>query len=175
MDRNSRQKNSVYAEPEHELLRAAAKSLWKNRYRYRFSFYCPLCRIPRRIGQSPRPLFSHFVQIGVTSAFITMLSWNWYGPKGMVTFLPLWILFETIYRARMRAALKCNSCGFDPNLYLVDVQKAKAGVEKYWKVKFVEKGISHPKYNPASAGAAEGSEELKEDPVPRARDTEITP
>ena len=89
----------------------------------------------------------------------------------MVTFFPLWILFETIYRARMRAALKCNSCGFDPSLYLVDVQKAKAGVERYWELKFAEKGIIHPKYNPASMepGQAESA------PAEDSRDPEITP
>jgi hypothetical protein len=173
MDRNSRQKNSAssFSEPEHELLRSAAKSLWKNRYRYQFNFYCPLCRIPRRIGRRPKPVLSHFLQVGLTAAFFTLLTWEWFAFKGLVSFLPLWIIFETIYRSQMRAALKCKTCGFDPNLYLVDVRKAKADVEKYWEMKLVEKGIYHPKINPEGPhrrprsypGVSESLEDLVEE------------
>lgn len=73
-----------------------------------------------------------------------LATWNWFGWKGFVVFLPLWVIFETLYRSRVRAALNCEQCGFDPILYLVDVKRARREIEEHWKRKFAEKGIPYP-------------------------------
>ena len=52
--------------------------------------------------------------------------------------------FEGYYRSRVRIALSCPHCGFDPYLYLTDVKRARQEIEAYWRKKFAEKGIPYP-------------------------------
>jgi hypothetical protein len=78
-----------------------------------------------------------------------VVTWPWLQWKGVFSFLPLWIVFEVSYRTRVRADIRCRSCGFDPLLYLVDVQKAREEIREHWKKKFQEKGIPFPEQNPA--------------------------
>jgi hypothetical protein len=73
-----------------------------------------------------------------------LATWRWFEWKGIVSFLPFWLVFEVFYRARVRAALSCDQCGFDPILYLVDVKRARREIEEHWKKKFAEKGIPYP-------------------------------
>ena len=127
-----------------QLNKTTRKSLWKERHSVVWSFFCPLCRSSRRVGYQPRPSSRHFAQIGLTAAVFTCLSWPWFGIKGLVSFLPLWTVFEVIYRTRVRRALCCPHCGFDPYLYLIDRGRAKGEVEVYWRKKFEEKGIPYP-------------------------------
>jgi len=131
-----------------DVLQAASKSIWKERFTKNFQFYCPMCTTPRRIGMHPKPGQPiHFAQVGVTAILIAILIYSifpWMGAKGLVTFVPLWIAFETIYRGRVRAQVRCSKCGFDPVLYLVDVEKARAAIQDHWRERFAEKGIPFP-------------------------------
>ena len=122
-------------------------------------FLCPLCTTQRRVAYSPRPTPKHFMQLGLTAAIITMITWPWFGIKGLVSFLPIWTIFEMIYRTKVRAALYCESCGFDPVLYLVDTKLARTEVETFWRKKFEEKGVPYPEkpkvetpFEPPSSG-----------------------
>jgi hypothetical protein len=124
------------------------KSLWKEHGKEVWSFYCPQCKIPRRVPYRSTPGgFKHFAQIGLTAAVVTLATWPWFEWKGAVAFLPLWIVFEVLYRSRVRAALNCEQCGFDPILYLADVKSARREIEAHWKRKFEEKGIPYPDKN----------------------------
>ena len=120
------------------------KTLWRDKQSKVWSFYCPNCRTARRLPNRPRPSLRHFVQIGLTSAFFPLLTWSWFGLKGFVSFLPMWIVFENLHRARVRVALYCSNCGFDPYLYLIDVASARQEVETYWRKRFSDKGIPYP-------------------------------
>jgi hypothetical protein len=93
-------------------------------------------------------------QVGLTSIIFMLATWSWFEWKGIVSFLPLWTLFEVIYRARVRAALACGHCGFDPYLYLIDVPRAREVVENHWRKKFAEKGIPYPEKNGGKAAAS---------------------
>lgn len=136
------------------------KSLWKSRYRDIWQFYCPQCRAPRRVPYRPRPGGVRQVsQVVITAVFFTLVTWNWFGWKGMVSFLPFWTIFEAVYRSRVRAALSCPQCGFDPYLYLVDVERARREIEGHWRRKFAEKGIPFPEKNPAPEPAASKASE----------------
>jgi hypothetical protein len=132
----------------HDVLRAASKSIWKERFTRNFEFYCPMCTAPRRIGMDPRPGQPiHFAQVGLTAILIAIgceLYLPWIGWKALVSFVPLWIAFETVYRARVRAKVVCSKCGFDPVLYLVDVDKARAAIQDHWRKRFAERGIPFP-------------------------------
>lgn len=74
-------------------------------------------------------------QIGLTAVIVTLLTYQWFSWKGMVTFVPLWIAFETLYRVKFREALVCPHCGFDPHLYKMDIQKAREEVRAHWERK----------------------------------------
>jgi hypothetical protein len=134
------------------------KSLWKEKSQNIWSFFCPQCKTPRRIPYRSRPGgFKQYAQIGLTSVVVTFATWPWLGAKGIVSFLPIWITFEVLYRSRVRAALNCEQCGFDPILYLSDVKAARREIEDHWKRKFAEKGIPYPDKNQIAAEAAEAT------------------
>ena len=121
-----------------------AKVYWKDKASGSWSFLCPLCASARKIPCQPNPTFKHLVQITLTAAFFTLVAWPWLSWKGFVSFVPLWMVFEVLYRGRVRAAMYCDHCGFDPYLYLVDVKRARAEVESHWRKKFAEKGVPYP-------------------------------
>jgi hypothetical protein len=124
---------------------AKLKTLWKNKgHSHGWSFICPLCRINRKVPLPPSPQPRHFVQVLITSAFFTVLTWNLFQWKGFVSFIPFWCIFEVIYRTRARATLYCKNCGFDPYLFLINSDLAKKEVEGHWRKKFEEKGIPYP-------------------------------
>jgi hypothetical protein len=139
---------------------AELKTLWKGRSGEHWSYFCPMCRAPRRLSYRPKAgSVRHFAQVLSATAFVTLLTWPLFGLKGIVSFVPLWIIFEAAFRTRVRAAVSCQSCGFDPFLYLVDVQKARAGVEAHWRRKFAEKGIPYPSDRAATQQSPEQSPE----------------
>jgi hypothetical protein len=120
-------------------------SFWKRDSLHEpWQFYCPLCKTTRRLPERPRPNARHYFQVALTSAVFTLVTWPWFSWKGIVSFVPMWTIFEIIYRSRMRAALSCRNCGFDPYLFLIDVQKAKAEVDAYWRKKFADAGVPFP-------------------------------
>jgi hypothetical protein len=109
---------------------AKLQSFWQDRNGDRWKFYCPHCRAPRAIPYRPQPGgWRHYSQVGLTTAVFTLAAWPWFGIKGIVAFVPLWMAFEFFYRTRVRAALECDRCGFDPFLYLTDVKRARQQVE----------------------------------------------
>lgn len=126
------------------------KSFWKEKRTDLWSFYCPLCTSPRKVSYRPQPGGAWQVaQVASTAVFFTLVCWSYFSWKGLISFFPFWTLFEIIYRARVRAALNCPHCGFDPYLYLTDVPKARQEVENHWRKKFAEKGIPFPEKNPS--------------------------
>lgn len=119
----------------------ASRSVW--------SFYCPLCRATRKVARHPRPQPIHFAQVALTSVVLMIAAWPWFSWKGIIGFLPLWISFELIYRSRVRVALNCPHCGFDPYLYLVDIKRARDEIETHWRKIFAEKGVPFPEKSPS--------------------------
>ena len=109
-------------------------------------FYCVGCNRERR--QSPpalagsRKFYSHIL---ITTAFISLFFWPIMHWKGLFAFvIPVGLFFEALYRIRMRSALMCPDCGFDPILFLSDRPKALSQVEAAWRKKFLEKNLEYP-------------------------------
>jgi hypothetical protein len=111
-----------------------------------FRFFCVSCRRERRQAPPAKvgsPGF--FLQVLIADSFFTFLFWPFMGAKGFLAFLiPVGMILETVYRLKMRSAMVCPDCKFDPILYLVDRQKAIRQVEEAWRKKFLEKGIPFP-------------------------------
>lgn len=127
-----------------------AKSIWKKIEQSGYRFYCVGCNRQRRIQPPAKldsPLF--YLQIVITTAALTVTTYPWLGLKGFAFFLiPVGLIFEVFNRMKMRAALVCPDCEFDPILYLVDRKKAAHQVEQVWRKKFQEKGFEYPEKNP---------------------------
>lgn len=120
------------------------KTLWKARNGEVWQFYCPMCRVPRRLPYRSKPSLRHVAQVASFTSMAMLLAWPWLGAKGAVMFVPSWIVFEAIYRARTRTAVRCTSCGFDPFLYMNDAQRARTELVSHWRRKYAEKGIPYP-------------------------------
>ena len=99
---------------------------------------------PARVG-SPK-FFAHIL---LTTAFLAVLAWPWLHVKGLFAFvIPVGVGFEMFYRMKMRAALVCPDCQFDPILYLSDRPKALRQVEEAWRMRFAEKNLPFPERRP---------------------------
>ena len=136
------------------------KSLWREQRRSGVSFLCPLCRTPRSVPHRTSPGLRHVVQVAMTAVFLTAVTWNWFEWKGLVSFAPMWMAFELIYRIRARGMLACPHCGFDPYLQLTDARRAREEIEAHWRKKFAEKGIPYPEKDgklPQAARAGKGA------------------
>ena len=127
------------------------KGPWREREREPYAFFCPLCRAQRKLPEHPDPWSPRSIlQIGLCTAVFALAASPWLGFKGWVAFVPFWMVFEIVYRLRMRAKLRCGECGFDPVLYLSDVQRARREVESHWRRRFEEQGIPYPESKAAS-------------------------
>ena len=136
------------------------KSIWKDIEQKGCRFYCVGCQKERRVSAPAQvgspPFFAH---IFFTTLFFSLLAWPWMSWKGIFVFtIPVGLVFETFYRLKMRAALICPECSFDPMLYLVDRNKAVQQVELAWRKKFEEKGIPFPDKKNRGKRAAPPSE-----------------
>lgn len=111
-----------------------------------FRFFCVSCRRERRqVPPSKVGSPKFFIQIFLATAFFTLLFWPLMGAKGFFAFLiPVGATLEAVYRLKMRAAMVCPDCKFDPILYLVDRSKAVHQVEEAWRKRFLDKGLPFP-------------------------------
>ncbi len=122
-----------------------AKGVWRGAQKEHYAFFCANCRTPRRLPVKPSPYsIRRITQILLCSAFFTLVCWPLFEIKGMVSFVPFWALFEFLYRSRVRALAVCPNCGFDPFLYLTNLQGAQREFESYWRKRFEEKGVPYP-------------------------------
>ena len=124
----------------------SVKSIWKKIENQGFKFYCVGCNKERR--QAPPAavgslkFFSHIL---ITTAFMSMLAYPWMHWRGMFAFvIPVGLVFEAVFRMKMRASLVCPDCSFDPVLYRVNRDKAVRQVEDTWRKKFADKGFTYP-------------------------------
>jgi hypothetical protein len=124
----------------------SVKQLYKKIRTPGFKFYCVGCNRERRQSMPASigslPFFGHIL---ITTAFLSLVTWPWLHWKGLFAFaVPVGLFFEAFYRIKMRAALVCPDCHFDPILYLSDRPKALQQVEEVWRLKFAEKNLPFP-------------------------------
>lgn len=124
---------------------STVQSLYKTLERTNFKFYCVSCHKERHLA-APAKVGSKmfYFHVATTSAFIMAILWHWFAWKGIVVTVPILAAFEILYRLKMRAALACPDCSFDPILYLVDREKAVRQVEDVWMKKFEQRGLPYP-------------------------------
>jgi len=120
-----------------EKLNPVSKAAW--------TFFCPQCRTPRALRMSASPWkLRHVFQVGLTTVVFALLASPWLSWKGIVAFVPFWMVFEAVYRLKLRNELCCRNCGLDPLLYLTDVNRARDEMMEFWKKKYQECGLEFP-------------------------------
>lgn len=96
----------------------------------------------------------HHAQLGLFTAAVTLLGFEFFRWKGLSLYFIAWAVFEVAYRLRKRQALICESCGFDPFLYKQDVEKARKALRAHWEKKIEKEnlfaGIKLKNYKTAS-------------------------
>ena len=94
---------------------------------------CPVCRSKRNVRLTDRLDFSTHIKLALCTIAGAGILYAFNGfeaaLKAIVFYLPMWAVAEFIHGARMREAVKCEACDFDPFLYQRDWRAARARVE----------------------------------------------
>lgn len=104
-------------------------------------FFCPLCKHHQSTSTIQSITWKHHAQMAVVTAAVSYLLWPFFGPKSIPFYLIYWAGFEFFYRLRKRDALICESCGFDPFLYMQDVDKARKALKKHWEIRIEKENL----------------------------------
>lgn len=96
-------------------------------------YFCACCRSPRRLKYQRNLKASHFAQIFILSAFVSMILYPWLGVSSFLSSILVWVIFEGTYKSLYRRDLVCPYCGFDPKWYKKDVKFARQKIEDFLK------------------------------------------
>jgi hypothetical protein len=98
-------------------------------------FFCPLCKTPRQMKNSPRMSFKNYMQILLVSTILCMLLFPLM--KERVFFIPFvcFGVMEVGKRFSWRNEISCPHCGFDAKWYKKNVKIAKERVLDFWAEK----------------------------------------
>jgi len=117
----------------------AQKSFWnpleKRTYKFKkvaLEFFCPLCRTERAISTHHKLTLINYCQITFLTLLLTGALWSWAGARGLFSFFPLLMGFESVRRMLFSKDVPCPHCGFDASWYKRDVTVAKKLVEDFW-------------------------------------------
>ena len=127
---------------ETSLQELTRQSVFRAKHDKKFRYFCPLCNHPSSTPLHPEPFsFKNVSRVLLASLLIMGASWNFFEWRGVLSFVPLWICFEVIYRLTVRTRLNCSNCGFDPILFLANPDKARQELKGYWRKKLELGGI----------------------------------
>ncbi len=93
----------------------------------------------------------HYFKIVLTTGMSMMICWKVFAWKGLVLLFPIWILWEVTYRLRLRKAIVCSFCGFDPYLFLSDQSKSIQVVKEHWEKKHPPRAEKVPESPPLNS------------------------
>ncbi len=140
------------------------QAVWKPVPRKMSEFYCPNCRTHRKVAGQLSPYTGmNVLRVALATGMFTIAMYSWLEWKGVVAFLPIWIVFETVHRLKFRSALGCPHCGFDACLYMSDAKRARQEVEDYWRRVFRQKGVPFPGDPLPEATAEDSASDLADD------------
>lgn len=112
--------------------------LEKRPYKFKnpvLDFYCPLCRSKRSLVYGSKLMKKHYVQIGITSLLIMLLTYRMMDARIFLWPLIVWGMFESYHKFMFRKEVPCPYCGFDATWYKRDVKVARRVVQEFWENK----------------------------------------
>ena len=98
-------------------------------------FFCPLCGTERSFSIKPRLTRKNFLQIAVTSLFLTVCLFPLIKVAAFFVGFVVWGVGEFAVRTLFRKEIPCPHCGFDASWYKRDVKMAQSKVKDFWKEK----------------------------------------
>lgn len=97
------------------------------------TFFCPLCHYRQGTNSIEKMTLWNHLQLGALTLTVTLLFWDIFQSKGLFLYFIFWGAFEFTYRLRKRDAVVCESCGFDPYLFVRDKKLARQALKKHWE------------------------------------------
>jgi hypothetical protein len=141
--------------------------------------FCAFCKSSRRVyTKRGNSLFNIFAGLmgAVGISYILFQGWD---PRGIFIFLGFLAVSEIFLRVRWRIAMTCRHCGFDPVLYLKDVNSAVQKVQRRLDARRVDPGsmLAAPLNLPQRKVPKKKPETLKEEAMRLAlqRKNAVTP
>jgi hypothetical protein len=96
-------------------------------------YLCPVCRSSTKAAPQTGLNFKSHLQILFITAFLVATTYYLIGPwgaaKATLAYLPIWTLAEWVHWLKVREALRCRVCDFDPMLYQRDWRMARKKIE----------------------------------------------
>ncbi|MNS83612.1 hypothetical protein D3C72_1174050 [compost metagenome] len=93
--------------------------------------YCAFCKTPRRVYRKKSISFLNAFASGAAAAVFMMLMWQQWDPRSIVVFVVCLAISEAFVKIRWRLSMVCRQCGFDPILYIKDVDAASLKVREH--------------------------------------------
>jgi hypothetical protein len=97
---------------------------------YRTECFCAFCKSPRKIYAQKRVGLVNVLASALGAGIGMYLLFREFDPRVFMIFVVLLAISEVFVQLRWRIAMTCRQCGFDPVLYLKDVNAAVAKVQK---------------------------------------------
>lgn len=92
--------------------------------------FCAFCKSPRRIYKQKRVGVLNIFASALGATIFMYLIFREFDPRVLLMFVVFLAISEVFVQLRWRIAMTCKHCGFDPVLYLKDVDAAVAKVQK---------------------------------------------
>lgn len=102
--------------------------------------FCAFCKSSRRVyTRRGIGLFNIFASLlgTVGVSYIIFQSWD---PRAIFVFIGFMVVSELFLRLRWRIAMTCRHCGFDPVLYMKDVNLAVQKVQRRLEARRIDPG-----------------------------------
>jgi hypothetical protein len=96
-------------------------------------YLCPVCRSPLGALPASKLGLKAYVQLALITTLICAATYfllgSWAATKASLVSLPLYMVAEWVHWLKLREALRCRTCDFDPMLYRRDWRAARRKVE----------------------------------------------
>ncbi len=98
---------------------------------HRETCYCAFCRSPKKVHTTKSLRFHHVILSAVTAMIMVYFVKREIHPAGFVVFVLLMLICEFFLKIRWRMGIVCRHCGFDPVLYMKDLDKTVDQVKNH--------------------------------------------
>lgn len=93
--------------------------------------YCAFCKTKRKVYRRKNLSFVEVVGLFLFSALVSYLIWTPFDIRGLGFLMLMLGIGELFLRLRWRQSMICQNCGFDPIVYLKDVDRAAQNVKDF--------------------------------------------
>lgn len=98
-------------------------------FKARRSCYCAFCKSPRQIYIKKRVSIVNLLASSLVSFVFIIAFFGEWDPRFFIVFVAALAVGEIFVQLRWRMSIVCNHCGFDPILYLKDIDAAVLKVQ----------------------------------------------